>query len=525
MSAVPSARVTIDPKDVDAVIFDMDGVLTDTARVHARAWKEMFDEYLRARAEARGEDSQAFDIEGDYKRYVDGRSRYDGVRSFLASRGIELEEGEPSDDPGRETVCGLGNRKNERFLERLRKDGAERFDDAVELVLALHAAGIRTAVISASKNAGHVLEQAEMSELFETRIDGLVAAEERLAGKPAPDVFLEAARRLGAEPSRAAIVEDATAGVEAGRGGGFRWVIGVAREGGRERLEEAGADAVVRNLGEVAVADPDREEAIESLPSALDEMKTIARWIGEREAVVFLDFDGTLAPIVDQPEDAALPPETRAVLADLAGHRGVAIVSGRDLDDLRARVALENVYYGGSHGFRLAGPHGWSREFEKARGFLPALDEAEGRLRDGLASAEGVEVERKRYAIAVHYRRAAKRAIAGVRRVVEKVNETCPDLELSEGRKVLELRPALDWDKGKAVGWLLEALGLEAARAFPIYVGDDVTDEDAFRAVEVEGLAIVVQGRAGRTRARHALASPAAVRDFLARLDEALDSP
>ena len=224
-----SDSATIDPDECDAVIFDMDGVLTDTARVHASAWKQMFDEYLRR---ASGDDFEPFDIETDYKRHVDGKPRYEGVRSFLASRGLELPEGEPQDPPDRETVCGLGNRKNELFLERLRQQGAERFEDAADLVRRLCRAGVRVAVFSASRNAPLVLEQAGIRDLFQVRVDGVVAAEAGLQGKPAPDVLLEAARRLGVDPRRCAIVEDARAGVEAGRKGGFGRVIGVARKDG-----------------------------------------------------------------------------------------------------------------------------------------------------------------------------------------------------------------------------------------------------------------------------------------------------
>lgn len=518
------ARITIDPAACDAVIFDMDGVLTTTARVHARAWKAMFDEYLEARARAGEGEQRPFDLEEDYERHVDGRPRYDGVRSFLASRGIELEEGSPDDPPGRETVCGLGNRKNERFLESLREDGAQRFVDAVELVRELREAGVRTAVISASRNAGEVLAEAGIADLFQTRVDGVVAAEERLEGKPAPDVFLEAARQLGASPARCAVVEDALAGVQAARRGGFAWVIGVARRGGAEDLAAAGADAVVHDLSEVAVAGaPGRDRPIAELPDALENVTGLAQTIGDREVVLFLDFDGTLAPIVEVPEDAALPPETVELLADLASRRLVAVVSGRDLGDLRQRVGLEDVYCAGSHGFRLAGPGGLRREHAGARGYLPALDEAEARLRSELAGIEGVQVERKRYAVAVHHRRAPESVLGDVRRAVESVQgASAGALRVDEGRRIFELRPDLDWDKGKAVGWLLSALDLEPPHAVPIYIGDDTTDEDAFRAVEDAGLAIVVHGRTGRTRARYALEDPAAVRAFLARLDAEL---
>lgn len=246
-------KVVLEPASCAAVVFDMDGVLTDTARVHAAAWKQTFDEYLESRAQAGGERARKFDDDEDYRRYVDGKPRYDGVRSFLASRGIELDEGDPGDPPDRQTVCGLGNRKNRLFLERLREHGAERFEDAVELIRRLGEAGIRTGAISASRNAKEVLEAAGMSGLLEARVDGAVADEVGLAGKPAPDTLLEAARRLGAAPRRCAIVEDAEAGVEAGRAAGFGWVIGIARDGGGGGLEASGATVVVRDLSEVGV--------------------------------------------------------------------------------------------------------------------------------------------------------------------------------------------------------------------------------------------------------------------------------
>lgn len=245
-------RHVLDPEDWQAVVFDMDGVLTDTARVHARAWKQMFDDYLASRSG--GGSIEPFDLEEDYRRYVDGKPRYDGVRSFLASRGITLEEGDPKDEAGRETVCGLGNRKNQLFLEQLDREGPERFDDAVELVKALREAGVPVAVISASRNAREVLTEAGILDLFDTRVDGVVAEESGLRGKPAPDVFIEAARRVGAEPARSVVIEDARAGVEAGRRGEFGWVIGVARHGGAAGLREAGADVVVETLSEIEVS-------------------------------------------------------------------------------------------------------------------------------------------------------------------------------------------------------------------------------------------------------------------------------
>ena len=220
------AQPVIDSENIDAVVFDMDGVITDTARVHSAAWKLLFDEYLRTHAEATGGEFHEF-TDDDYRAYVDGKPRYDGVRSFLASRGIELADGSADDPPGDQTVQALGNKKNGFFLEELRAHGADAYPHAVELVRRLQEAGIQTAIISASVNAKEVLEAAGAGDLFEVRVDGVVAAEEGLPGKPDPAVFVEAAKRVGATPERAAVVEDAQAGVEAGSTGGFSLVIGV----------------------------------------------------------------------------------------------------------------------------------------------------------------------------------------------------------------------------------------------------------------------------------------------------------
>ncbi len=239
----------VDWNRFDAVLFDLDGVITATASVHATAWKQMFDEFLAARAERTGTPFVPFDTEDDYKPYVDGRPRYDGVATFLKSRGIDLPRGEPSDDPDQMTVCGLGNRKNALIQEVLATDGVEVFEGSVKLVFWLHQQVIRQAIVSSSKNAKAVLEAAGISDLFEVRVDGVVAAQKKLPGKPRPDTFLEAARLLGVEPVRAVVVEDALAGVKAGVNGSFGLVIGVDREGDPEALKAAGADIVVDDLG------------------------------------------------------------------------------------------------------------------------------------------------------------------------------------------------------------------------------------------------------------------------------------
>ena len=239
------------PDAIRACLFDLDGVLTQTAKVHAAAWKEMFDQYLRDRAARTGEPFVPFDPVHDYDKYVDGLPRYDGVRSFLASRRIALPEGEPNDPPAAETIAGLGNRKNELVLRMIREQGVQTYEGSVRYVHAVRAAGLRRAVVSSSANARDVLEAAGIADLFDERVDGVVLEREHLRGKPAPDTFVFAARALGVEAGQAAVFEDALAGVAAGRAGGFGFVVGVDRVGQAEALREHGADVVVRDLAEL----------------------------------------------------------------------------------------------------------------------------------------------------------------------------------------------------------------------------------------------------------------------------------
>jgi len=239
------------PDGIRGCLFDLDGVLTKTAKVHDAAWKEIFDSYLRERSQRTGQPFVPFDPVADYDDYVDGKPREDGTRSFLASRGIELPEGSHDDPVEAETVHGLGNRKNEILLRRMRMDGVEAYESSVRYVRAVRDAGLRRAVVSSSANCRAVLAAAHIEDLFEARIDGVVAQREKLRGKPAPDAFLAGARALGLEPKAAAVFEDALAGVQAGRAGAFGYVVGVDRVGQAAALKEHGADIVVADLAEL----------------------------------------------------------------------------------------------------------------------------------------------------------------------------------------------------------------------------------------------------------------------------------
>ena len=490
MSGVP--RVPVDPDRYDAVIFDMDGVITDTAGVHAQAWKRLFDDFLREHAEATGTPFEPFDIERDYLRHVDGKVRHDGVRDFLATRGIELPEGADGDRAEAATIRALGTRKNGYFVAAIEDNGAETFPAAVGLVRELREAGVATAIISASRNASRVLAAAGIGTLFAARVCGDTTAELGLAGKPDPAVFLEAARRLGVTPERAVVVEDAESGVAAGAAGGFGLVLGVDHAGRPERLLEAGADVVVADLAQVEVV---RRVPMNSLPDALESREAIEAALAGREPAVFLDYDGTLTPIVDRPEDAVLAPEMRERIRRLARRCLVAVVSGRDVGFVLEQVALDSVLYLGSHGFDVVVPEG--RELPRERfgefeGFLGPLADAEVEITDAVSGIAGARIEHKKYAIALHYRQVADEDIEAVEAAVDAVLARHSELRKTGGKKVFELRPRIEWDKGRAVLWILEALGLNRDEHAPVYVGDDLTDEDAFSVVRENGLAIVV---------------------------------
>jgi beta-phosphoglucomutase family hydrolase len=239
------------PDSITTCLFDLDGVLTQTAEVHARAWKQMFDEFLRGWYSAAGQPFREFALPDDYEKYVDGKPRRDGVRSFLESRAIELPLGSAEDPPEADTIYGLGLRKNDLVLRLIGDEGVEPYPDAVAFVKEAREQGMGRAVVSSSANCQDVLIAAGIEDLFEAQIDDIVAEREHLPGKPAPDTFLAGARALGAEPAQAAVFEDAEAGVEAGRAGSFGWVVGVDRTGHAAALRAHGADVVVQELTEL----------------------------------------------------------------------------------------------------------------------------------------------------------------------------------------------------------------------------------------------------------------------------------
>ena len=526
-SADVGSSVAIDPRYHDGVLFDLDGVVTDTASLHEQAWASLFDEFLSRRAGGEFPSRRAGDSQprpftsADYRHFVDGKPRYDGVRDFLAARGISLPWGSPEDPSDVDTVCGLGNRKQELFTDLIAA-GIPVFESTISLVRRLIDTGVRVAVVSASRNCGAVLESAGIGGLFAVRVDGVAADELGLAGKPNPAVLLEAARRLGVRPGRAVVVEDSKAGITAAREGGFGFVIGVDRSGNRAALDGGGADVVVGDLTEVLVRAIDRR--MSNLPDALRSFGQIAGVAGARRPVIFFDFDGTLSEIVDEPDAAALVPGAGKALESLAALFPVAVLSGRGLDDIVARVGIPGLWYAGSHGFEMVAPDGTYHHNEAAAQSIPLLERAAAELTERLAAIPGVRVEHKKYAVAVHYRNAAAEAAAAVTAAVHDVGHR-NGLKVTSGRKVVELRPKIDWDKGRTLERILDQVGGEEP-LLPIFLGDDLTDEDAFDAVLHDGVGIVVRHTEDgdrATAARFSLDDPTQVREFIGRLVEQCD--
>jgi len=537
-------RHRLDTRRFAALIVDLDGVVTRTARVHTAAWTRLFDAFLAGRTDAGGRPQKLFGRD-DYRRYVDGRPRLDGIRTFLAARGLSLREGAPDDPPEAETVHGLARRKNAYFREAIARDGVEVYETSVALLRDARRRGLATAVVSASRNLPVILAATGLSDLFDVRVDGALAAELGLPGKPAPDTFLEAARRLGVPPARAAMAEDALAGVRAGRAGGFGLVVGVARgDTDPASLQAAGADIVVADLAELDLSDAEAALPIpiDRLPGALDHPDVFdPRRTGRRPAV-FLDYDGTLTPIVARPDLAVMDDDMRATVRRLAERVPVGVISGRDVADLRAKIGLDGIAYAGSHGFDIHTADDRRVDAADVGDALPVLDAAEAELRRALAGVDGALVERKAFSCAVHYRNVAADAVPAIEAAVARAVEVRPALKRFGGKKVFEIQPAVDWHKGKAVDALLAALDLAEDAVLPIFIGDDVTDENAFRTLAGRGVGIVVgvggvgvgggdgsRGEEAReTAADYAVPDVPAVRRLLERLAdlcEAVDAP
>lgn len=491
-----------------AVIADLDSVLTRMTSLHERAWQKVFNDYLREREHRRGEQHGEF-AHVDYRNQLDGKMRYPGAADFLRSRHIEIPFGQPDDAPGAETVCGLGNRKEQVLIEMLDREGVAVFEDALAALRRWRLGGLKLAAISASCNCRNVLRLVELESYLDVIVDGELARELKLNGKS--ELLEEAARQLHVDPEETVVLEDTAIGIAGAASSRFGLIVGVNRNHHAAELENAGADLVVRSVA--ALRFP------RQLASALDQMDRIVTHQAGKPVAIFLDFDGTLTPIVEEPRKADLEKSMLQTLRSLVGVCTVGVISGRDRKDLESRVGIEGILYAGSHGVDIAGP-GYQKSLPEAEAAIPEVDDAERRLREALEGIPGVIVERKRFSVAVHFRKV--RSDVGIQQVKRVVDAVLADTRLRKryGKQVLELEPAVEWDKGDAVEWLLETTEIDPAQALVMYIGDDETDEDVFAALAGRGVTVRVGEQASDSLADYYLPEPQDVGHLLKELAE-----
>lgn len=400
-------------------------------------------------------------------------------------------------------------------LDRALTGNVPPFGATADLARKLQGVGVAVGAYSSSPECQQSLKAAGIDGLFGVCIDG-IAGERGTAETPDPTVLLEVTRRLGAQPQRCVVIDNSDAGVAAARDGGFALVIGIDGTGRADELTRNGADVVVSELADVAVRTGDKR--ISELPNALAAYGQLIGITSARESMLFLDYDGTLSPIVSDPSAAALVDGAAEALELVAAACPVAVLSGRDLADIRSRIHTPGLWYAGSHGFELTGPDGTYHQNDAAAEFVPILERAANELRGSLTRIPGVRVEHKRFAVAVHYREVAPEHVGEIVSTTHKLGAR-DGLRVTSGRMLVELRPDIDWDKGTTLAWIRDRID-PAGDLLPIYIGDDLTDEDAFDAVHFDGIGIVVghdEDGDRKTAAHFALQSPDQVREFIQR--------
>jgi alpha,alpha-trehalase len=505
----------------DGIILDLDGVVTSTVLQHIKAWKESLDSFLLHYSRTHDSRFIPLDTDHDYKTYIDGKPRYSGVKSFLDSRNISLPYGKPDDLPGFDTICALGNLKNRIYLDLLNKEGAEVYEDALKMIKLWRSERLKTAIVSASKNCRQVLSSVGITDLFDLVFDGNDAEKNNLPGKPAPDIFLKACMLLNISNTRAVLFEDSESGIKAGKKGNFPLVVGVNRNGSGSLLYESGADLVLSKLTDLIVQPVPKKSSL--LPSALSQLKEILSCVLHYKSIIFLDYDGTLTPIVSRPELAIMGESIRKALVELSDKIPVAIISGRELNDVRNLVQIPHIYYAGNHGFELRHPDGTETVLEDVKKYPPLLDRIETSLQPLRTSYPGVIIERKRFSLAVHYRLLKDESlIPPLETSLSGTVTQFSQYKLTSGKKVFELRPSIDWHKGKAVQVITNEIYGNTADSYPVYIGDDLTDEDAFRAIKGWGAGILVGVEGQPTLADYSLKDTTEVGEFIERLNRKL---
>jgi trehalose 6-phosphate phosphatase len=480
----------ITDNQIKAVVFDIDTIL-DTERLHHTVWKQVLNEFLNNNYPEKAPLS-----EEEYDRFIAGKPKIERIKNLLDSREVSLSFGSHEDPPGEKSICALENQKSRLFNQLLVAASTNYHKQIYNRIIEWKEAGIMTAVVSSDEHFSKIPDTEDLQNLFDVKVDGSAAKKMGLKDKPEADVFMEAVKQMGLSPAECALFDSTVCGLQAASKASFGLVAGIPKQNNAKELSENGADVIVHDFDELDLLnDPEIKMRFENpIPPFASEYTKIGELLHDKTPVIFLDYDGTLTPIVNRPEDAILSDEMKEVLKACASRLHVAIVSGRDMIDLKNRVDIDEIIYAGSHGFRISGPEELYLEHEKSASLLPRLDETEKQLQQIFSGKfKGVQVERKRYAIAVHYRNARKEEIPDIKQTVTELVEKTSGLKTGEGKMILEIKPDIDWHKGKAVHWILEKLNLtDRDKYLPIYIGDDITDEDAYESLSEWGISIQV---------------------------------
>lgn len=494
---------TIDRNSIDTIILDLDGVITDTASLHEQAWKQTFDAFLMEHSQKIDQQFQPF-THSDYLEHLDGKPRFQGAEDFLRSRDIELPPGYRDDPSGFYTVSSIANHKTRLYFQFIDSQGVSVFPDARTMLMKWKIQGYKLALISSSKSCRYIINRAGLESAFDVIVDGNDLVTMKLKGKPHPDMLLYAAEKTGSPYNRTAIIEDAVSGIEAGKSGHFALTIGVARTGSAQLLADSGADRVVFSLKELGIQTALRNiNEVQTFNHLMEDLFSV---IALKKCVLFFDYDGTLTPIVERPENATLSSQSRELLERLSKKYTVSIISGRDRAEVQSLVNIDSLYYAGNHGFDIAGPANTSYIHPSAKIVQPYLSRADVYISESLSSIGGILIERKRFSIAVHYRLVNPRDVETIGKELAAICDVIKGLKITSGKKVFELQPDIEWNKGKAVLWLIEKLfpipSLSPDTLF-MYLGDDITDEDAFREIEGIGISVLVGSHGSMTAAKY----------------------
>ncbi|WP_347251382.1 trehalose-phosphatase [Legionella sp.] len=502
---------------IKGIIFDMDGVVTQTTDLHFKSWKIILDHFLRQINETNINFSHR-----DYLFYFDGVSRENGVKNFFNAYKIDEYKIRNYYNNLADCINSICMKKNNLLLSIIAEDKVQVFPDCIEFIKYISDLNYKSAIISSSKNCRKVLERAGIMDLFPVCVDGKTAEEKNIPGKPNPAIFLEAANQLNLLPDECMVVEDALAGVSAAKEGRFGLVVALDRENKLfTEFSQYNPDYILTDLSKKQVnlyevfleGKPTTITALYSLPiisSALTQ---------QREVVIFLDYDGTLTPIVDRPQDAHLSPEMKKSLIELCKNYLTLVISGRQLENLKEKIGIADLYYAGNHGYEFDGPQYLGFPFEMGQEYLEDIQSFFEKTDAILKDIRGCIIENKKFTLSVHYRLVNENQHQFISSSIDLLLQDHPKLSRHEGKKVIEIRPKISWNKGIASLNFLKWIKKDNANVIPIYIGDDVTDEDAFQLFNLNGITVKV-GANTNTHARYFLESPNQVKFFLDQLNE-----